>query len=202
MKLTPDQREALASFLLDRFRLWAVEKTDFDAVSVVARVFGVLALIGVNVPTERDFMERFWTTLGPVIFMPRGAGLLGEHLRVLSHEVEHGVQFWRDPLGFVTKYLSTRGRAELEAEAERAAIEVWWLLTGEVPASRDDLEVTRHGYALDDDHAALTRELLETAVTSVRNGVLSTDVGIAAAGWLVRRAPEAMVGRVIPGASS
>lgn len=202
MKLTPDQREALASFLLDRFRLWAVEKTDFDAVSVVARVFGVLALIGVNVPTERDFMERFWTTLGPVIFMPRGAGMLGGHLRVLAHEAQHGVQFWRDPLGLVAKYLSRKGRAELEAEAERAAIEAWWLLTGELPASRADLDVTRHGYALDDDHAALTRELLETAVTSVRNGVLSTDVGIAAAGWLVRRAPEAMVGRVIPGASS
>ena len=201
MKLTPDQREALAAFLLDRFRLWAVEKTDFDAVLGVARVFGVLRVLGANVPSEGEFVGRFWTTLGPVIFMPRCAGLLGEHLRVLSHEVEHGVQFWRNPLGLVAKYLSKRGRAELEAEAERAAIEVWWLLTGEIPASRADLDVTRHGYALDDapgehdDHADLTRDLLETAVTSVRNGVLSTDVGLAVAGWLTQRAPEAMVGR-------
>lgn len=197
MKLTPALREALASFLLERFRLWPIEKTDLDAVAVTARVFGVLALLGMNVPTEAEFMDRYWTTLGPVIFMPRGTGLLGEHLRVLSHEATHGVQFWRDPLGLVSKYLTSKGRAELEAEAERGAIEVWWLLTGELPASREELEVTRHGYALDDDHAALTRELLETALVSVKNGVLSTDVGLAVAGWLVQRAPEAMVGRVV-----
>ncbi len=203
MKLTPDLREALAAFLLDRFGAWAVEKSDVTAVAVVARVFGVLRLLGVNLPSEGEFMDRFWTTLGPVIFAPRGAGMLGGRLRVLSHEVEHVVQWRRDPLGFVAKYLSRKGRAELEAEAERAAIEVWWLLTGETPATRADLDVTRHGYALDDapgahdDHADLTRDLLETAVVSVRNGVLSTDVGLAVAGWLVQRAPEAMVGRVV-----
>jgi len=210
MKLSPDQREALAAFLLERFRAWTVEKTDVAVIVIVARVFGVLRLLGMNLPSEGEFMTRFWTTLGPVVFTPRGVGRLGEHLRVLAHEIGHVVQFWRDPLGLVAKYLTKRGRAELEAEAERAALEVWWLLTGELPASREALDVTRHGYAMDhgdgdhDDHADLTRDLLETAVVSVRNGVLSTDVGIAVAGWLVQRAPEAMVGRFVtaPGAAS
>lgn len=201
VRLSHDQREALAAFLLDRFRGWVVEKTDVAVIVITARLFGVLRLLGMNVPGEGEFMTRYWTTLGPVVFMPRGAGLLGEHLRVLAHEVGHVVQFWRDPLGLVGRYFTKRGRAELEAEAERAAIEVWWLLTGELPASREALDVVRHGYALDDapgphdDHADLTRDLLETAVTSVRNGVISTDVGLAVAGWLTQRAPEAMVGR-------
>ena len=40
-------------------------------------------------------------------------------------------------VAFVTRYLSAKGRAELEAEAERAAVEAWWLLTGMLPTSVD-----------------------------------------------------------------
>ena len=159
-------------------------------------------MLGANVPTSDDFLDRYWTTLGPVIFRPRHQTQpLGESLRPLLHELGHAVQFWRDPVALVTKYLSKKGRAELEAEAERGAIEGWWLLTGELPASRDALDVTRHGYAFDgapgahDDHADLTRDLLETAATSVRAGVLSTDVGLAVATWLSLHAPDAIVGR-------
>ncbi len=107
------------------------------------------------------------------------------------------MQFWRDPVGFVAKYLTAKGRAELEAEAERGAIEVWWLLTGDAALRRlDDLDVTRHGYALDDGHATLTRDLLETACTAVSRGILSTDVGLAVLAWLRANAPDAVVGAV------
>lgn len=117
---------------------------------------------------------------------------------------EHVVQFWRDPLGLVGKYFTKRGRAELEAEAERAAIEVWWLLTGELPASREALDVVRHGYAMDqgegphDDHAALTRDLLETAVgVSPKSGQRDHPVS-ASAGCGARR----FVRRPRPGSST
>jgi hypothetical protein len=59
------------------------------------------------------------------------------------------------------------------------------------------VDITRHGYALDDSHADLTRDLLEQAVTSVRAGVLSTDVGIEVAQWVRANAPEAQAGTVI-----
>ncbi|WP_196300479.1 hypothetical protein, partial [Streptococcus pneumoniae] len=86
---------------------------------------------------------------------------LPPHLRVLLHELTHAVQFWRSPLDFLRRYLTSTGRAELEAEAERGAVEGWWVLTGTIPADLGAVDITRHGYALDDSHADLTRDLLE-----------------------------------------
>lgn len=196
MKLTPDQLTALLGALLGRFRCVVREKSDTNEMGIVAQVFGVLSFFGLGVPSSADFLDRFWTTLGPVIFSARGTGPLAPHARVVFHEVTHAVQFWRAPLDYVRRYLTSTGRAELEAEAERAAIEAWWLLTGELPATRGDLDRTRHGYALDDSHADLTVELLDTACTSVSCGVLSTDVGLYVLSWLREHAPTAIVGTV------
>jgi hypothetical protein len=196
MKLTPDLLTLLVVDLLARFRAVVRDKHDAVEMRFIAAVFGVAVLLGADVPTSEDFLTRYWTTLGPVIYAPRGTGSLAPHARVVFHELTHAVQFWRDPVGFVSKYLSSKGRAELEAEAERGAIEAWWLLTGELPARLDDLDVTRHGYALDDGHATLTRDLLETACTSVSRGILSSDVGLAVLAWLRANAPDAVVGAV------
>lgn len=197
MKLTRDQQDALLRYLLQRFSVWVRDKDDSDVIRAVAETFDVAAFFGLGVPSGDEFMTRYWTTVGTVVFAPKGHGPLYEHLRVLCHEIEHVVQFWRDGLGFVIRYCTRKGRAELEAEAERGAIEVWWLLTGEVPPSLDALAVTKHGYALDDAHVAHTVNLLHTAVTSVANGVISTDVGLEALLWLRQNAPEAIVGRVL-----
>jgi hypothetical protein len=197
--LSADQRLALAGYLLSRFH--AVTRTKDHALMVaVALAFNVATLFGVGVPEGAAFRERYWTTLGPVIFAPEGrTDALGAHLRVLCHELTHVVQFWRDPLGLVPRYLSRKGRAELEAEAERAACEVWYLLTGELPNGLASLDFTRHGYAFEDlpgehgDYADLTRDLLEQACTSVKAGVLSTDVGLEVRSWLCTHAPETIV---------
>ena len=194
MKLTPFQRESLALHLLGRF--YAVTRTKATAVEMmaVAVVFGVAVLFGAGVPDTAEFLARYWTTLGPVIYRPTGAAL-GECLRVLFHELTHVVQFWRDGLTFAIRYCTRKGRAELEAEAERAAIEVAWLLTTTLPAY-DALAITRHGYALDEAHAQHTINLLHTAVTSVSNGVISTDVGLEVLAWLRAYASDAIVGKV------
>lgn len=198
MKLSSDLRRALAAFLLSRFCAVTRSKGDAVEMMVVAGVFGVVKLFGASVPSSEEFQTRYWTTLGPVIYAPAGKlDAPGEHLRVLCHELTHVVQFWRDPLDFLTRYLTSKGRAELEAEAERGACEVWWILTGTIPADLGAVDITRHGYALDDGHADLTRDLLEQAVTSVRAGVLSTDVGIEVARWVRATSPDDLVGTVI-----
>lgn len=196
MKATGEQLFALAVYLLARFNAVVREKGDAIEMRAVATVFGVMNLFGVNVPTDEAFLRRFWTTLGPVVYAPEGHGQYDTHVRVLAHEVTHVVQFWRDGVSFLVRYCTSRGRAELEAEAERAAIEVWWLLTGTLPPSIDALAITRHGYALDDSHAQLATDLLETAVVSVSQGVISTDVGLETLTWLKLYAPTAIVGRV------
>lgn len=198
MKLTQGLRIALAAHLLGRFRAVTRAKGDAPEMLAVAAVFGVAALLGANVPTSPAFLTRYWTTLGPVIYAAAAfLAALEDHLRVLFHELTHVVQFWRDPLGYVVAYLTRKGRAELEAEAERGACEGWWILTGEIPADLGSVDITRHGYALDDAHADLTRDLLEQAVTSVRAGVISTDVGLAVRDWMRANAPGSIVGTVL-----
>lgn len=205
MKLSLSQLNALATFLLARFRAVVRPKGDAVEMQIVAAVFGVVQLFGAGVPSSEEFLSRFWTTLGPVIYPAAGVdrSAMGAHIRVLCHELTHVVQFWRDPIDFIGRYLTSKGRAELEAEAERGACEAWWVLTGTIPADLGSVDITRHGYALSsqpgehDDHADLTRDLLEQAVTSVRAGVLSTDVGIEVAQWVRANAPEAQAGTVI-----
>jgi hypothetical protein len=199
VKLSPSQLNALAVYLLSRFRAVVRGKGDAVEMQVIAAVFGVVQLFGAGIPSSEEFLTRYWTTLGPVVYPAAGVdrSAMGAHLRVLCHELTHVVQFWRDPLDFVGRYLTSKGRAELEAEAERGACEAWWILTGEAPADLGAVDITRHGYALDDSHADLTRDLLEQAVTSVRAGVLSTDVGIEVALWVRANAPDAQAGTVI-----
>lgn len=195
MSLSTEQRAELVRHLLKRYAAFVRDKDDTEIIRAVAEVFDVAAFFGAGVPSSDEFLTRYWTTLGPVIFAPKGHAALAEHLLVLCHELTHVVQFWRDGLGFVLRYCTRKGRAELEAEAERAAIEVAWLLTGTLPAY-DALAITRHGYALDEAHAQHTVNLLHTAVTSVSNGVISTDVGLEVLARLRAYASDAIVGKV------
>lgn len=196
--LTPDNLRDLAAHLLKRFRAFLRGKGDAVEMQAIASAFGVAVLLGAGVPTGPDFLTRWWTTLGPVIYAPSlRVADLSNAVPVLSHELTHVVQFWRDPLGYVRRYLTSRGRAELEAEAERARLEVCWILWGGLP-SLDDIDTTRHGYALDDSHADLTRDLLEQAATAVQSGLISTDVGLEVLAWMRAHHPAAIVGRVQP----
>ncbi len=199
MKLTEAQMAELLRALLGRYRAVVREKRDAVEMRVVAAVFGVAALLGAPVPSADAFLARCWTTLGPVIYSPRGAWPITPEARVVFHELTHVEQFWRGPVSFVTRYLTSRGRAEMEAEAERAAMESWWLLTGMLPEGIDAPGPRIHGYALDDSHTALTRELLAKARESVARGVLVTDVGLTVAAWLRMHAPDAMVGGICGG---
>ena len=192
MILTVVQRIALVDHLCLRFRALIRSKESAVEMEAIAKAFNVARLLGAGVPSEAAFMDTYWTTLGPIIYRPRNAVPTHDNPRPVFHEIGHVVGFWRDPYAFVTRYATQRGRAELEAEAGRSAMEAWYLLTGELPASREALDITRHGYALDsnpgahDDHADLTRDLLEQALVSVRAGVVSTDVGIEVRDWLAR----------------
>ena len=162
---------------------------------VVAGVFGVVKLFGAGVPSSEEFQTRCWTTLGPVIYAPgssstrRGAppgALPRAHPRraVLArpdrlHRRATSPRRARGARG--------RGRARR--------------VRGVVDPHRHDPRGPRrrrhhrHGYALDDGHADLTRDLLEQAVTSVRAGVLSTDVGSRSRAGCAPRAQTTWSGR-------
>lgn len=196
-KLTPEQLFALLTFLFTRFKVLVREKGDAVEMQAIAKVFGLANFLGLNLPTEGEFLTRFWTTLGPIIYAPQGHQDLAVHWRVLFHELMHAVQFWADPVSYVLHYATDAGRAEIEARSERAAIEGEWVLCGTLPPTLDALRVTRHGYGFGDGHVDLTQDLLETAATSVHVGILSTDVGIEVYQWVQKNYPDALIGTVL-----
>lgn len=154
---------------------------------------GVAAPMGAPVPTAETF-SRCWTTLGPVIYTPRGAWPLTPNARVVFHELTHVEQFWRDPVAFVVRATSAEGargaRGRGRARRHRGVVAAH----GRLPTSVDAPGFMIHGYALDDSHAALTRELLAKACEAVGRGILVTDVGLTVAVWLRMNTPDAILG--------
>ncbi len=178
----------LVEHLFRKYKCFVRNKSDAIEMESVAKAFGVLQLFGVNVPTETSFMEDYWTTIGPIIYTPRGERRsLGDQRRVLTHEIGHVIRFYSDPFKYPVAYATKEGRAEIEAYCERGAMEIEWLRTGRLYTLPN---LFRHGYALDDGHVTLANDLLEQAATSVESGIISTPVGIEARDWMRANAPE------------
>lgn len=184
-ELTDSELQELEAFLVKRFRAVVFAKTDLGIMTAVAVLFGVLSLFGLGLPSSADFLTRWATTIGPVIFMPTGERPRLARVMLLCHELGHVADFWDDPIGYVRRYVgSTELRAKLEACAERRRIEAQWLLTGTLPTHAEVTSFCEHGYAIPVSAADLGEDLVEIAATSTAAGVIATDVGQAVRDWL------------------
>lgn len=182
---TDDMLADLEAFLLRRFRAVVQVKGDLAVLRVVAMVFGVLALLGLNLPTADEFLTRFATTLGPVIFLPTGERPRKQRLLLLLHELGHVAAFWHEPLFFPRAYVeSGERRAGYEALSERGRIEGAWLLYGELPSAEHVHGFMRHGYAVDAPDVTLAQQLVDIAATASDSGVISSPVGLAVREWV------------------
>ena len=164
------------------------EKGDRAVMRGVAAVFGVAAMLGANVPSSDEFLTRFATTLGPVVFLPRGMPRGKRRTLLVLHEIGHGAQFWEAPLFFPRAYLqSGERRAGYEAGAERGRIEGAWLLYGELPTAEGIDAFMVHGYACDAPDVTLAQQLLDAAATAAASGHVSSPVGLAVRDWMLAR---------------
>lgn len=182
MSLTDRDKRDLIVAMQNRFNARVWPKREFVTMRAIADLFEVLALLGVEGTPDFD---RYWTTIGPFIFSPKGHAPSGDDLSVIAHEMGHVVQWHRDHVRFAAEYLaSPERRAVFEAEAERGRFEVLHLIGEPLPQSLGDLDMMRHGYMVDDAHADLCRDLCEQHLASVASGVISTDVGLFVRDWL------------------
>ena len=183
--------EALADledYLCDRFKARITEKGDSTIMRGVAAAFGVAALLGANVPTSSEFLTRFATTLGPVVFLPSGMPRGKRRTLLVLHEIAHAEQFWDAPIFFPRAYLqSGEKRAGYESMAERGRIEGAWLLFGELPTAEAVGAFMEHGYAVDAADSGLAQQLLDAAATAADSGHISSPVGLAVRDWMLAR---------------
>jgi hypothetical protein len=110
--------------------------------------------VGLPVVSGDGFITRSTTVIGPRIYIPwtpgeGGADALLGQLRTLAHECQH-VDDWRlDPLQWPWSYLfDSTARADAEARAYRANLEVHWWATGEMLDIGAIVTRLGEGYAL------------------------------------------------------
>jgi hypothetical protein len=140
----------------------------------IAATFDVLRALGVGVPSGRDFIERFATTILAMVGLPPVRLEPLSLVLLLTHEAVHVVQWYRDPARFPVWYLQHREkRASYEAGAIAQALAVQWALTGQIPERVEDLpSALAYGYDLGPDDLALARAELEQEVTAIAAGVI------------------------------
>lgn len=179
--------EALAdleAFLCQRFRVVVRVKDESVVMQGVAAAFGVAEMLGANVPTSEEFLTRFATTLGPVVFLPKNPPTGKRRARLIWHEIGHGFHFWEAPLFMPRAYVqSAEKRAAYEAEAERGAIEGAWLQFGELPTAEAVHGFMQHGYAAPPPDVTLAQQLVDAAATACASGVITSPVGLAIRDW-------------------
>ena len=198
--LTPAVALSCARDLVSQSRAILVRKGDVPGIAVVRAIFDALHALGVAVPTGADF-DRCSHAIGPAIVVADDLDA-PELLEAVTHECEHARQFWRGEYltgstegatleggaAFAWLYLvEPEARVRFEARAYRAGLEVRHALGLPLPSADELAAVLGRGYALDASHVEYGRQLLASALTSVRAGLVTTDSG-AAMRLLLRRA--------------
>lgn len=173
------------AFLAGRVGAFFRDRLSAPEMYAVAAAFGLARAFGwSDVPEPGRFLTGYATTIGPIIYATQDLGPV-----TLAHECAHVVDFYRDPVGFVSKYATDRGRMALEAHGLRAGLEVAWWLTGKLPASPEEATAMLRSYH-PGIQLPLARDLLEVVGAEVAQGVIRTLPGRDAIGWLETQAPE------------
>lgn len=154
---------------------------------VMSAAFGItdiLEELGIHtgVPDEETFTHRFWTTIGPLIYKAEDSDPEKNPegwIEVLTHEGGHVLDFWKDPVKFVTGYVGEpEARAAFEAHAEWGRLEVRWFMSGTLPATRDELSQSlARSYRMDAETAELAAGLLESRLTTISAGLIASPHG-------------------------
>lgn len=161
-----------------RLNLFRRSKPDAVEMRILAKAFGVAALLGADVPGEESFIESWYTTLGPIVYVPGGDSPGVRSLRVMTHEGQHGAQFWKRGAQFANEYVSSaKWRALFELDAEVARWELEHYLCGELPSAEEIATVTRHGYAINEDLQAFTESAANQRLVLVSAGKYTTRSG-------------------------
>jgi hypothetical protein len=190
-KLTPEGAMLAARELVATSHGVLVRKGDVPGMSVVRGVFDTLHALGLSVPTGAE-IDRYSHAIGPFVVIADGLSP-AELLAAIAHECEHVRQFWEGEYAkgqtigatlnggaaFAWLYLvEPEARVRFEARAYRTTLEVLHMLGAPLPSINELTDALARGYMLDAAHVQFGRELLESALLSVRGGVYTTTSGV------------------------
>lgn len=176
---------------LDNIPAIVVRKRDEIEMKVIAAALDVVRTIaGSRVPSGNAWMD-WGTCIGPKVYMPDGLPLLS-YVEMLTHELEHGSQFWRGEfpdgqvgprglpggIGMMYLYLAEDiARTRFECRAYTAGAELRRSLSQELPSLDDVTYPLEGGYMLSRSAVETGRAIMDANLQSVETGLFTTQSG-------------------------
>lgn len=196
--ITLDIARAFEEHIAQRFGVDIERKDNDDVMGLVGSVLGLLGVLD-----RKRFLTQFATTIDQTIWIPkryredttpRGLFVL---MKLLVHETTHAGDAKKGGTQAMIDYADAEWRAQKEALAYAAGLELEVAITGVLPPL-DDIGSSLHGpqcaYALDARTREFARGILEQSAVSIANGVHTSEVALEAIGWLRGHAPRVLHG--------
>lgn len=182
--ITPNTVKKFWKEALDYFEVESVNKNDSDFMSFLGQFLDCIGIID-----KDDFKKRFAITIGGTIYIPFEIGVpdeawsLEDQVLICPHELVHTMQFRKTPEKFVIEYLFNPSiRAEAEAEAFSADLEVYYYLNGELYDIKSRAQELSN-YNLEQRHIDYVVLYLESIGETIVQGASVSDVASWALNW-------------------
>lgn len=182
-------QQALQGFMEESFGA-IVRPKKVPEMILVAEGFGLAQNLGIaGLPGRDEFLDRFSTTLGPIIYLAED--VMKDPLSfaiVLTHECTHVTQWRADKIVMPWLY-ATWGerRSSLEADAYAAGLAIQHQLTGQCPTTMEHIEAAvaslKTSYMLRGEDVDLARGKMMAHAVAIKNGLINVKTAQVASAW-------------------
>lgn len=171
-------------YMLDKYDARIVQKKDSNLMRVIAGFVDTFSQISVE-----EFMSNYSTTFYDSIYLcfdPKKANPMTT-ISVLTHEIQHVIDFRKNPINAITYLTSTASRGHLEYKPMVTGLELRHAYNGDIGDLRA-LAETKRPYGLKDEDIEVLYKSLKSAAVTVTMGKFITEPGNIAVRWLGRYA--------------
>jgi len=197
---TSEEARAFTTYMGRLFGATIIHKDQSFAMQWLGAGFDLVRRFKPGLPSGDEFLARFATTIGTLIYLPPNL-TPDQEIEVVTHECQHVEQFLHGGAstglsggpGMWWLYLrETEALVRYEAEAYRAGLEVTVARFGVLQSLESLVFPLEGNYGIEDEgHKTLAKDLLEIAATSIiKTGRPSTKAGQAAVDYLRRTYPH------------
>ncbi len=186
--------EGLVGYLKSQINFTISNKEDSPIMKAIALGMDLARNFSSSLPTGDSFMQEYATTAATDIYLPK---LVRDNpyymISVVTHEAQHVLQFQDTGVEFAWYYLvdnAARAQFEADAYASGTAVSTW--LTGQpgsdyIPGILESLIV---GYHLKAEDITYAEAALQSHITSLAAGVLTTRTARMSIGYLEQNFPQ------------
>lgn len=166
---TETEANEFADLMASRFGARIIDRDD----AFEFQVFRA-ALQAAGIPDVTQLLDGRSFTAGSWVYLAPGLAP-NRKIKTVVHELVHTRQWSREKLKFGYFYATSgHKRVGYEVPGFYAGAEIEYAMTGQLPSLDDLAGQLNHGYALSAADLVLARDMLESAATTIADGIVST----------------------------